>query len=214
MQEVISFTMNTALLSLGGGAIAGIVCGAVGVVIIIFAVWYFTTKNKLIGLRNDTEEAFSAMDVHMKKRYDLIPNLVETVKGYAKHESETLTRVINARNTAMAAAPVEKNAAEQELTSSLRTLMQVVKEQYPDLKADSQFNNLSRQLEQIEHEIANSRKFYNAKIKLFNNKIEMFPSSFVARRMRLERKSFFEIEDASERNAPRVSFDDAPKTRL
>ncbi len=195
-----------AFLSLSGGAIAGIVVGAVALVLLIIAIWYITTKNKLIAVRNDVEESYSAMDVHMKKRYDLIPNLVETCKGYAKHESETLTRVISARNNAVSASAADKAAAEKELGSSLKVLMNMVAESYPQLKADSQFNNLSAQLEQAEHEIGQARKYYNAKVKLFNNKIEQFPSSIVAGRMHLERKPYFEIEDAAERVAPKVSF--------
>ena len=203
-------------LSLSIGAILGIVGGVVGGLIIIIAIWYIATHNSLIRLRNDVEESFSAMDVHMKKRYDLIPNLVETCKGYAKHESETFTRVTEARNAAIAARSggssaaaggVDRISAERELSSSLRTLLNFVQEQYPQLKADSQFNNLSRQLEQIEEEIARSRKYYNAKIKIFNNKIEQFPSSIVANKMKLERRPYFEIEDAAERVAPKVKFD-------
>ncbi len=204
------------LSALSTGALIGIIVGGVALLlVIIFAIWYISTKNKLISLRNDMEESFSAMDVHMKKRYDLIPNLVETCKGYAKHESETLARVTAARNSAIAAAaPADRAAAERELNSSLRVLMNKVEENYPQLKADVQFNNLSSQLEQLEHEIANSRKYYNAKVKILNNKIEMFPSSFVANKMRLERIAYFEIEDDAERVAPKVSFSDAPKTRL
>lgn len=203
-------------LSLPTGAIVGIICGAVGLLIVIGIIWYITTHNSLISLKNDVEESFSAMDVHMKKRYDLIPNLVATCKGYAKHESETFTRVTQARNAAIAArssssssaaSGVDRISAERELTSSLRTLLNFVQEQYPQLKADSQFNNLSRQLEQIEEEIARSRKYYNAKIKIFNNKIEKFPSSIVANKMKLERRPYFEIEDSAERVAPKVSFD-------
>ena len=160
------------------------------------------------------EESFSTMDVYMKKRYDLIPNLVETCKGYAKHESETLSRVIQARNHAMSASPETRAEAERELNSSLKVLMTRVQEAYPQLKADSQFNNLSRQLEQLEHEIAQSRKYYNAKVKALNNKIEKFPSSFVAGKMKLVKISYFELDDISERNAPKVSFDDSPKVRL
>lgn len=196
------------------GLLAVCIAVPIAVVLLIFFIWYFATKNSLISVRNDTEEAYSAMDVHMKKRYDLIPNLVETCKGYAKHESETFARVTQARNSAIAARPEDKAAAEKELGSSLRMLMNVVKEQYPELKANTQFNNLSNKLEQVEEEIARSRKYYNAKIKLYNNKIEKFPSSFVAGRMRLERKTYFELDDVSERVAPKVSFDDAPKTRL
>lgn len=203
------------LLSLAGWAI-GCIAGGVAVgLILIIAIWYIATHNSLIALKNDVEESFSAMDVQMKKRYDLIPNLVETCKGYAKHESETFTRVTEARNAAMAArsgggstaaSGVDRISAERELTSSLRTLLNFVQEQYPQLKADSQFNNLSRQLAQIEEEIARSRKYYNAKIKIFNNKIEQFPSSYVARKMKLERRPYFEIEDEAERVAPKVSF--------
>lgn len=201
---------------MSGGVIGGIVGGAIGLIIVIIAIWYIATHNSLIRLKNDVEESFSAMDVHMKKRYDLIPNLVETCKGYAKHESETFTRVTEARNAAIAArsgsgstaaSGVDRISAERELSSSLRTLLNFVQEQYPQLKADSQFNNLSRQLEQIEEEIARSRKYYNAKIKIFNNKIEQFPSSIVAGKMKLERRPFFEIEDEAERVAPKVKFD-------
>lgn len=203
------------LLSMSGGMLAvAIIVPVVVVLILIYAIWYITTKNSLISLRNDMEESYSAMDVHMKKRYDLIPNLVETCKGYAKFESDTLARVTEARKVAIAASSADKAAAERELSSSLKMLFNVVQERYPDLKASSQFNNLSAQLEQLEHEIAQSRKYYNAKVKILNNKIEKFPSSSVARKMRLERVPYFEIEDASERNAPRVSFDDAPRTRL
>lgn len=203
------------LLSLSGGAIGGIVGGAVGLLLIIGVIWYISTHNSLISLKNDVEESFSAMDVHMKKRYDLIPNLVATCKGYAKHESETFIRVTEARNAAIAArsggassSGEDRISAERELSSSLRTLLNFVKEQYPALKADTQFNSLSRQLEQIEEEIARSRKYYNAKIKILNNKIEKFPSSIVANKMKLERRPFFELDDpAVERVAPKVSFD-------
>ena len=205
-----------ALLSLSTGAIIGIAVGAVAVVaIIIYIVWRISTMNTLISLRNDMEEAFSTMDVHMKKRYDLIPNLVETCKGYASHERETLESVTRARNNCIAASSSnDRLAAERELESSLKVLMTRVSEAYPALKADTQFNNLTRQLEQSEHEIAQSRKYYNAKVKIVNNKIEKFPSSIVARKMRMERYAYFEVNDVSERNAPRVSFDDSPRIRL
>lgn len=195
------------LSAINQGLLIGLIIGGVLVlVIIIYAIWYITTKNGLISLRNDMEESYSAMDVHMKKRHDLIPNLVETCKGYAKHESETFEKVTAARNNAIAASPDSRAAAESELSSSLHTLLNVVQERYPELKADRQFTNLASQLEQVEHEIANSRKYYNAKVKILNNKIEKFPSSIVANKMRLERKPYFEIEDASERNAPKVQF--------
>lgn len=193
-------------LSMSSGLIAVCVIAPTVAIILIYFIWYFVTKNGLISHRNDAEEAYSAMDIHMKKRYDLIPNLVETCKGYVKHEHETLARVIEARNNAMIAAPDDKPNAEKELSSSLKVLFNKVHEAYPELQASTHFNNLSEQLEQVEHEIAQSRKYYNAKIKLLNNKIEMFPSSFVAKRMGLERKSYFELDDVSQREAPKVSF--------
>lgn len=203
------------LLSLSTGAIVGIIVGGVVLVaIVIYAFWYISTKNSLISLQSDMEESFSAMDVHMKKRYDLIPNLVEICKGYSKFESDTLIRITEARNIAMAAKGNDRMAAESALTSQLHTLLNAVNERYPDLKADRQFSNLAGQLEQCEHEIANSRKYYNAKVKILNNKILKFPSSVVANKMKLEKIPYFEIEDASERNAPKISFDDAPKYRL
>lgn len=195
-------------LSLSGGAIAGIAVGAVAFLLIVFGIWYVTSKNGLISLKNDVEESYSAMDVGMKKRYDLIPNLVATCKGYAKHESETFSNVARARNNAMSAVnPVDKISAERELNVTIRTMMSMVREQYPELKADRQFVNLSNQLEKLEEEIARSRKYYNAKVKMLNNKIEKFPSSFVAGKMRLERRPYFELDDISERIAPKVSFE-------
>ncbi len=202
-------------LSMSTGAlVACIVVPVVVFLIAVYAIWYIKTKNGLISLRNDMEESYSAMDVHMKKRYDLIPNLVEVCKGYAKFESETLTKITEARNLAMSASPEGKAAAESALTSQLHTLLNAVNEKYPELKADRQFGNLADQLEACEHEIANARKYYNAKVKILNNKIEKFPSSVVANKMRLERKPFFEIEDVQERVAPKISFDDTPRTRL
>lgn len=198
---------NMMFLSLSGGAIGGIVGGAVALIVVIIVIWYICTRNGFVTLRNDVEEAYSAMDVHMKKRYDLIPNLVATCKGYAKHELDTFTKVTQARNQAMGAAPADKAKAEKALTSSLHTLLNVVKEQYPELKADRQFNSLSAQLEKIEEEIARSRKYYNAKVKAFNVKIEKFPANIVANQMRLDKKPYFEIEDAAERVAPQVSFE-------
>lgn len=201
-------------LSLSTGAWVGIIVAAVAVLLVILiAFWFISTRNGLISRRNDVEESYSAMDVHMKKRYDLIPNLLATCKGYAKYESETFERVTKARSVAIAASPDQKAAAEKELSASLRTFLHAVQEQYPELKADKQFTNLSTQLEQCEHEIAQSRKYYNAKVKILNNKIEMFPSSIVANSMHLERKPYFEIDEV-ERSAPKVSFDDVSDARM
>lgn len=196
-------------LSLSAGVVALIFGGVLLAIVIVVAIWAISSHNALVGVRNDVEEAFSAMDVHLKKRYDLIPNLVEVCKGYAAHESETLIRVAEARNAAMALASGgtgDRIAAERELSISLSHMMTMVREQYPQLKADAQFINLSNQLTRLEEEIARSRSFYNAKVKIFNNKIQKFPSNIVAGMMHLQRKEYFEVDDASERVAPKVSF--------
>ena len=193
---------------------AVIIIAVVAVLLIIIGA-AIGMHNSLVTLKNGCEEAWSGVDIYLKKRYDLIPNLVETCKGYASHERETLESVTRARNNCIAASSSnDRLAAERELESSLKVLMTRVSEAYPALKADTQFNNLTRQLEQCEHEIAQSRKYYNAKVKIVNNKIEKFPSSIVARKMRMERYAYFEVNDVSERNAPRVSFDDSPRIRL
>ena len=149
-------------------------------IIVILALVVMGSYNGLVKTKNQAEEAFSTMDVYMKKRYDLIPNLVETVKGYASHESQTLEKVTAARNAAMTASSIdEKLKNENALTGTLKSLFAVA-ESYPDLKANTNFMDLQRQLQTIEEDIANSRKYYNASVKNLNNKIEMFPSSIIA----------------------------------
>lgn len=199
--------MQTNLLALTGGAIAGIVAGAVALVIIILFIVYICLKNGLVRTVNRTEESWSTIDVYLKKRYDLIPNLVNTVKGYASHEQDTLTKVIEARNTAaMAATPEEKIAAEKALSSELKTLMNFTVERYPDLKANANFLDLSAQLKGIEADLANARKYYNANVREYNNAIMVFPSSIVAGRMKLSKKPYFELDSESERAVPKVEF--------
>ena len=199
--------MQTNLLALTGGAIAGIVAGAVALVIIILFIVYICLKNGLVRTVNRTEESWSAIDVYLKKRYDLIPNLVNTVKGYASHEQDTLTKVIEARNTAaMAATPEEKIAAEKALSSELKTLMNFTVERYPDLKANANFLDLSAQLKSIEADLASARKYYNANVREYNNAIMVFPSSIVAGRMKLSKKPYFELDSESERAVPKVEF--------
>ncbi len=179
-----------------------IILGVLAVVVL----WGVMTYNSLVGLRNNVEESFSTVDVYLQKRYDLIPNLVETVKGYAKHESETLERVIAARNQGMSANTTEdKIAANQELTSALNRLMVVV-EQYPDLKADQGFRDLQAQLTTMEGEIANYRKFYNATVKNYNIKTEQIPSNIIASIGKFKRAELFEIQDEAARTAPNVQF--------
>ena len=170
-------------LLISTGAIIGIVvAGVVVLLIIIIVAWAISTRNKFVKLRNSCEEAWATIDVYLQKRYDLIPNLVETVKGFAKHESETLQNVIAARNLAMSAKPgsAEKINAENALTGSLRTLFNVVSEQYPQLQANVNFLDLQNQLKQIESELANARKYYNATVKQFNTKIQLFPEIGIA----------------------------------
>ena len=173
---------------------------------IIFAIWWISTYNGLIKLRNNAEEGYSTMDVSMKKRYDLIPNLVETVKGFAKHEKETLEGVMEARYACMSANdPEERAQKENMLAGTLKTLFSVT-ENYPQLKADANFNSLQNTLKELETEIASSRKYYNGCVKMFNNKIEMFPSNLVANHYHFEKKVLFEIVDEIERQAPQVKF--------
>lgn len=187
------------------GPIGWILIGLLAIIIVI-ALYVMSIYNSLVMLRNDTEEGFSTMDVYLKKRYDLIPNLVETVKGYAKHEKETLEKVIQARNMAMQATSVEEKAkTENALTGTLKSLF-ALSESYPDLKANNNFVDLQQQLKQIENDIANSRKYYNGVVKVFNNKIEVFPSNIIAGWFKFTRKPMFEVEDASERKNVKVEF--------
>lgn len=178
--------------------------GILGLIIII-AIWWISTRNGFITLRNKIEESFARMDVYLKKRHDLIPNLVETVKGYAAHESQTLTKVIEARNMAISASPSEKGAAEGQLAGALKSLFALA-ESYPNLKADSQFLNLQNQLLSLENDIAEARKYYNAVVKQFNTSIEIFPNSIVSGSMKLEKAPYFEIIDVTERENVSVKF--------
>ena len=157
-------------------------------------------------MENQYEEAFHNIDIYLKKRYDLIPNLVETVKGYAKHEQETIQNVIEARARAQSAStPAEKIEANAQLTQTMRGFNMVI-EQYPELKANTNFLDLQDQLKNIEYELANVRKYYNAIIKLFNTKIRTFPASIIAGTMHLEKQPYFEIEDPEERKNVKVQF--------
>ena len=175
-------------------------------IIVILALVVMGSYNGLVKTKNQAEEAFSTMDVYMKKRYDLIPNLVETVKGYASHESQTLEKVTAARNAAMTASSIdEKLKNENALTGTLKSLFAVA-ESYPDLKANTNFMDLQRQLQTIEEDIANSRKYYNASVKNLNNKIEMFPSSIIAGMFHFEKKPYFEVSSQEEREHVKVQF--------
>jgi LemA protein len=168
-------------------------------------VWVVALFNGLIRLRNTSNNAWSDVDVHLKKRHDLVPNLVETVKGYARHEKETLERVVQARNQAASATSTSaKSTAEDALTQSLRGLFALA-EAYPDLKANEGFLGLQRDLSRIEDDIANARRYYNAVVRDFNTKQEVFPANLLAGVLGFETRSFFQAE-AAERSAPGVEL--------
>lgn len=197
-------------LLLGTGAIVGII---VGVLVLILAIaiigWWIGTRNDFVRLKNRVEEGMSTIDVYLKKRFDLIPNLVETVKGYAKHESETLEKVVAARNLSMDAKTAEeKMAAANGLSSSLRTLFTAVSENYPELKANTNFLDLQQQLKNIEGDLESARRYYNGVVKSFNTKLELFPANIVGKRMGEDytKKPYFELDSAEERKNVKVSF--------
>jgi LemA protein len=168
--------------------------------------WLIGVYNGLVRLRNQLENAWAQIDVQLKRRYDLIPNLVETVKGYAKHESGTLEKVIQARNMAMGAKTVgERAEAENVLTGTLKTLFAVA-EAYPDLKANQNFLQLQEEIGSTENKIAFSRQFYNDSAMTFNTQIETFPNNLVAGMFGFARREFFEVKDAAVREAPKVQF--------
>ncbi len=199
--------INTILaLSMGEKIGIGVGVGAAVLLIIIFIAVWISLRNKLFRLKNQVEEAWSTIDVQLKKRYDLIPNLVETVKGYAKHESGTLEAVIKARNIAISAKTTdEKINAENALSGTLKSLFKL-KEAYPELKANQNFIDLQNQLRNIEDEIASARRYYNAVVREFNTRLEIFPSNIVARRIRLEKQKYFELDSEEERKNVKVQF--------
>ncbi|MFW0859509.1 MAG: LemA family protein [Dehalococcoidia bacterium] len=175
---------------------------------VLLIIWLVITYNGLVRLRNQVKNAWSQIDVQLKRRHDLIPNLVNTVKGYAAHERETLEGVTNARNLAQAAigsGVAAQAKAEGELSGFLSRLL-AVSESYPDLKANQNFLALQEELRSTENRIAFSRQFYNDSVMGFNNKIHMLPSNIIAGMFRFKEGEFFEIETPAEREVPRVSF--------
>lgn len=198
------------LLAIDAGVIIGIVFAVIAVILIIAIIsWYIKTYNLFVALKNKVEEAWATIDVFLKKRYDLIPNLVETVKGYAKHESETLRSVIEARNIGMSANnPQAAMEAANGMTSSLKTFLQAVSEEYPELKANTHFLDLQNQLKSLESELESARRYYNGVVKQFNTKRERFPDKIVVSRMGsdYDKKAYFEITDPVERQNVKVSF--------
>jgi len=165
----------------------------IGIVIVI-ALWLMAIYNGLIKLKNRTDEAWSDIDVQLKRRYDLIPNLISTVKGYAQHEKSLFEKVTQARTAAMGAqGPVDKSQAENMLSGTLKSLF-AVSENYPDLKANENFLELQRELSDTENKIQASRRFYNGNVRDFNIKIEVFPNNLVAGMLNFTKRDFFEIE--------------------
>ncbi len=181
-----------------------LIIALVVVLVIVVVCWWIGTRNKFVRLEEACDESLSGIDVYLKKRYDLIPNLVETVKGYAKHESQTLENVIKARNAAMTATGDAKVQAENQLSGTLKTLF-ALSEAYPSLKADTQFLSLQNQLQAIEGDLSQARKYYNGTVKKYNTEIRLFPGSIVANAMKLEKRAFF-TADETERQNVKVQF--------
>lgn len=178
----------------------------VAVVVVLIVIWLIASYNKFVKLTNKVEEAFSTMDVYLKKRYDLIPNLVETIKGYAAHESQTLEKVIGARNMAVKAQGIDEKIASEKSFQTMLGPLYAISEQYPDLKADAHFSSLMTQLQAMEGEIANARKYYNAVVVKFNTMVEMFPSNLIAGIFHFTRKPLYEIDDVAQRENVKVQF--------
>ena len=176
------------------------------ILVIVIAFYFIGVYNKLVKKRTMVEEGWSGIDVQLKKRHNLIPNLVETVKGYAKHETETLTQVIEARNSALNADGVAaQTQAENKLNGALANIF-ALSEAYPDLKANENFIQLQNELSSIEGDIEKARRYYNATVRENNVMVESFPSNVVANAFGFYLSEFFEIENEAERSMPSVKF--------
>lgn len=177
------------------------------IIVLAIVVWGISSYNGFVKGENGVEEAFSTMDVYLKKRADLVPNLIETVKGYVAHESGTLEAVINARNAVQSATTTnEKIDSENQLTGALRQVFALA-EAYPDLKANENFRDLMAQMETIETDIAQARKYYNAVVKKFNIRLQAFPSSIIGSIFHYTKKAMYEADD-SDRESVKVDFSD------
>ena len=176
------------------------------VILVLLVIFAIGTYNGLVRLKVQCDNAWADIDVQLKRRYDLIPNLVETVKGYAGHEKGTLEAVINARNRAMTAAgPADKAAAENMLSGALKSLF-ALSEAYPQLRAIESFTSLQKSLAEIEDNVQNARRYYNAVVRDLNTKILQFPTNIFAGMLGFKQREFFEVSSAAEREAPKVSF--------
>lgn len=177
----------------------------VAAVVILLAFYVIGTYNNLVNARNKVNDQFAQIDVQLKRRSDMIPNLVETVKGYAKHEEKTLTEVIEARNKMATASGInEELEASNQVTSALNKLF-ALSESYPDLKANSNFMSLQNDLKETEDKISYARQFYNDAVLTYNNKVEMIPSNIVAKISKFEKGIFFEVAE-EDKKAPQVKF--------
>ena len=175
-------------------------------VVVLSGLWLMGSYNHLVQLRENCKNGWSQIDVQLKRRHNLIPNLVETAKGYLAHERGTLEGVTQARQQAVSANTLkDKQAAENMLTSTLRSLFAVA-ENYPNLKADQQMRNLHEELATTENKIAFARQNYNDQVLSYNNQTQMFPSSIVAGMFGFSKRDFFEVQTAAEREVPKVSF--------
>ncbi len=175
-------------------------------ILVLLVILGISMYNSLVRLKVTCDNAWADIDVQLKRRYDLIPNLVETVKGYAAHEKGTFEAVVNARNRAMTATgPADKAAAENMLTGALKSLFALA-EAYPQLRAIESFTSLQNSLSQIEETVQNARRYYNAVVRDLNTKILQFPTNIIAGMMSLKQREFFEVSAAAEREAPKVSF--------
>jgi LemA protein len=176
------------------------------IILILLFLWLVTTYNGLVRLKNRAKEAWADIDVQLKRRYDLIPNLVETVKGYATHEREVFEKVTEARSRAMGAKTMkERTEAENTLSDTLKTLF-AVSEAYPDLKASTNFLELQRELADTEDKIQAARRFYNGNVRDLNIRIESFPANLIASALGFQKMELFELATAEEREAVRVKF--------
>ena len=178
------------------------------IIVIVVVGWFVLTYNSLVGLRNRTQEAWSQIDVELKRRHDLIPNLVETVKGYAAHERGVFDEVTQARAGAIAAGaqgPQQRAQAEDMLTGALRSLFAVA-EAYPQLQAVQEFKDLSENLRDTEDKIQFARRFYNGQVRDYNTALQTFPTVVLAGAMGFTSSEYFEVEAPSDREVPKVSF--------
>ena len=177
-------------------------------VLVAIAFWIFSVYNRLVAMRQRVDQSFADIDVQLKQRHDLIPNLVETVKGYATHEKSTLEDVIKARNLALTAqGPAQVSAAEGQLTTALRGLL-ALSEAYPDLKANTNFQQLQTELSDIENKLAAARRFFNNAVQEYNTGIQQLPAALFAASLGFRRKEFFDLGDARPQldQAPNVKF--------